>query len=87
MDELNSETVEKALEEGYALSEPLEAQTKAQLTQAAVVHFDETGVRAGGRLQWLHTACNELYTHLFVHEKRDEKALRSASSVLPGFKG
>ena len=85
--ELNSETVERTLEAGYALSEPLEDQTKAQLTQAAVVHFDETGVRAGRKLQWLHTACNDRYTHLFVHENRGEKALRSASSILPAFKG
>mgnify|MGYP000647073327 CR=1 FL=1 len=85
--ELNSETVERALEEGYELAAPLEAETKEQLTQAGVAHFDETGLRAGGRLQWLHTASNALYTHLFVHEKRGEEALRSESSILPAFTG
>ncbi len=85
--ELNSETVERALEEGCALAAPLEAETKDQLKQAGVVHFDETGLRVDGKLQWLHTASNALYTHLFVHQKRGEKALRSESSILPEFTG
>lgn len=85
--ELNSETIETALEQGCELAAPLEAESKAQLQQAKVVHFDETGLRIDGKLQWLHTACNELYTHLFVHEKRGEEALRSADSVLKDFCG
>lgn len=85
--ELNSETVETALQQGCDLAEPLEAETKMQLRQAKVAHFDETGLRVGGKLQWLHTACNDLYTHLFVHEKRGEKALRSEASVLKDFTG
>ncbi len=85
--ELNSETVETALEQGYELAEPLETETKAQLRQAKVAHFDETGLRIAGKLRWLHTASNDLYTHLFVHEKRGEKALRSEASVLKDFTG
>jgi transposase len=85
--ELNSETVERALEEGYELAALLEAETKEQLKQAEVAHFDETGLRAGGRLQWLHTASNAQYTHLFVHEKRGQEALCSESSILPEFTG
>lgn len=85
--ELNSETIETALEQGYELAEALEAETKAQLRQAKVAHFDETGLRISGKLQWLHTACNDLYTHLFVHEKRGEEALRSEASVLKDFTG
>nr|BAL56953.1 transposase [uncultured Chloroflexota bacterium] len=85
--ELNSETVEKALEEGYELAASLEAETKEQLKRAKVVHFDETGVRVGGRLQWLHTASNAWYTYLFVHERRGEQALRSDASVLKDFTG
>jgi transposase len=85
--ELNSKTVERALEEGYEMTAGVEAETKEQLKQARVAHFDETGMRVGGTLKWLHTASNALYTHLFVHEKRGEKALRSGDSVLPEFSG
>jgi transposase len=85
--ELNTETVETALEQGYELAEPLEAVVMAELKQARVAHFDETGLRIAGKLQWLHTASNTLYTHLFVHEKRGEEAMRSEASVLKDFSG
>lgn len=85
--ELNSETVEGALEQGYELAAPLEAATMEQLKGAKVVHFDETGLRVGGKLQWLHTASNALYTHLFVHPKRGKEALLSEASVLKDFSG
>jgi transposase len=85
--ELNSETVEMALMQGYELAEPLEAATMERLKGAQVAHFDETGLRIAGKLQWLHTVSNALYTHLFVHEKRGKDALRSAASVLKDFRG
>jgi len=85
--ELNSETVATALEQGYELAAPIEAATMEQLKQAGVVHFDETGVRVAGKLQWLHDASNAQYTHLFLHEKRGKEALHSAASVLKDFTG
>lgn len=85
--ELNSETVETALEQGYRLAAPLEETVREQLKQAKTVHFDETGLRVGGKLHWLHVACNERYTHLFVHERRGEAALRSPSSVMKDCQG
>lgn len=60
---------------------PIEAQIKARLKEARVCHFDETGVRVGGHLQWLHVASNEVATHLFVHPKRGQQALLSTQSV------
>ena len=83
----NSETVETALEQGYELAAAVEAATVEQLKRAKVAHFDETGLRVAGRLCWLHTASNSLYTHLFVHRKRGGEALRSAASVLKDFGG
>jgi len=85
--ELNSETVEAALEEGDALAAPVEAATIERLKQAEVAHFDATGLRVAGRLHWLHVASNSLYTHLFVHPKRGAEALRSDVSVLKDFHG
>lgn len=85
--ELNSETVERALEEGYTLSQPLAEAIKTELQQAPVVHVDETGIRVEGKLHWLHTASTPHYTHLFVHEKRGGKALNSPDAVLPHLRG
>jgi transposase len=85
--ELNSETIEQALEYGYELAAGLEATVVEHLRQARVVHFDETGVRVAGKLHWLHTAGNAFYTHLFVHAKRGKKALHSEASVLKDFVG
>lgn len=85
--ELNSETVETALEQGYMLAAPLEAAAMEQLKGAQVAHFDETGLRVAGKLQWLHTASNACYTHLFIHEKRGKDALRGEMSVLKDFRG
>jgi transposase len=84
---LNSETVETALEQGYELAAAVEAATVERLKRAEVAHFDETGLRVAGRLCWLHTASNSLYTHLFVHPRRGGEALRSAASVLKDFGG
>ena len=85
--ELNSETVETALEAGYELAAPVEAATIEQVKQAEVAHFDATGLRVAGRLHWLHVASNSLYTHLFVHPKRGAEALRSDVSVLKDVRG
>jgi len=86
-DELNSETVETALAEGDELARPLEASMVEQLQQAEGVQFDDTGLRMEGTLQWLDTASNAWDTHLFVHAKRGEAALRSEASVLKAFRG
>ena len=85
--ELNSGTIENALEKGYHLTAPLEAAVVDALKESKTAHFDETGLRVAGRLYWLHTAGNELYTHLFVHAKRGKTALESESSVLKDFTG
>ena len=84
---LNSATVETALDLGYDLSAPLEAVVKAALEAASVGHFDETGLRVAGKLHWMHTAGNADYTYLFIHARRGKNALLSEQSVLKDFRG
>ncbi len=84
---LNSETIESTLEQGYRLTASQEADVIAELKRAVAVNFDETGLRVAGKLHWLHTAGNEHYTYLFVHAKRGKKALQSEKSVLKDFTG
>jgi transposase len=85
--DLNSETIEKALERGYELSATLETGVKSALQDASVGHFDETGLRVAGKLYWMHTVGNDDYTHLFIHTNRGKKALLSEQSVLKDFRG
>ena len=85
--DLNSETVESTLEQGYCLTAPLETSLIEELKRATAVNFDETGLRVCGKLHWLHTAGNEHYTYLFVHAKRGKKALQSDKSLLKDFTG
>ena len=51
-----------------------------------VVHFDETGLQAAGKRQWVHTACTELFCFLFVNVSRGKKALQDLVSVLKDYK-
>jgi transposase len=52
-----------------------EEQIKQQLLASHVVHFDESGVRVNGKLNWLHTACTPELTFYFVHPKRGKDAM------------
>jgi transposase len=77
----NPATLATAQAVAYERLAPIEQQIKEQLIQAPVCHFDETGIRLGGKLHWLHVACTPQYTHLFVHPKRGQDALCCEQSV------
>ena len=84
---INESTVISANRQLYALLEQPEQDIKSALMASKVVHFDETGARTVGKLNWLHTASNVKYTYYFHHEKRGYPALIDTPSVLPNFKG
>jgi transposase len=85
--ELNSETVESAVAEGSKLAQEIEAKLKAKLSEAPMLHADETGIRVAGKLMWLHVVCAAGYIYMFVDTKRGAQAIMSANSVLKAYNG
>ncbi len=83
---INQATIVRANKKCYEKLEQSEKVIKQNLLQSIVSHFDETGLRVSGKLHWLHTCCNGLFTYLFVHAKRGMKALQDVDSLLPDFK-
>ena len=65
---------------------PVTEAIKKGVQRSRVAHFDETGLRVGGRLHWLHAASTTTLTHYFCHERRG-KAGTDAAGVLPNFVG
>jgi transposase len=66
--------------------EPSLEATQRQLIASPVVHFDESGLRVEGKLNWLHVASTERLTYYQVHPKRGQQGMR-AMGILPTFQG
>lgn len=79
-------TVLKACSQLAEKVTPATKAIKTQLQQAAVVHFDESGLRVKGKLHWLHGASTKELTHYTVHQKRGKVAMDEAD-ILPHFVG
>jgi hypothetical protein len=83
--------VEQLLEQVTAVTgrvKELEHQRALQagIRQAAVAHFDETGLNIGGTLHWLHVASTPHLTHYAWHQKRGAEAADEIG-ILSGFTG
>jgi len=58
-----------------------QVRTHLTLTDESV-HFDETGARVNGQLNWLHVASTERVTYYAIHPKRGGEAIESID-ILP----
>lgn len=65
---------------------PAVAQIEEALLAQAVVHFDETGLRHGKTLMWMHSASTARLTWYGAHPKRGKDAM-TAFNILPRFTG
>lgn len=79
-------TLQALVQRCAAALEPVEAQLKAALSRAAVLHQDETGVYVAGKRSWLHVSATDQLTHYQVHAKRGQEALETIG-ILSGFGG
>lgn len=72
--------------DAYDKLEEFDEIAKAKLRKSTRVHADETGININKEKFWLHTACNDKWTHFYPHEKRGSEAM-DAMGILPNFKG
>ena len=65
----------------FAQLDPFALALAHQLSQAAVAHLDESGLRVQGALHWLHVVCTQMLTFYGVHRKRGTEAMEALGIV------
>jgi len=80
--DVSTGTIMNAIVEFAKKCKELTAYIKDYLMKAAVKHADETGMRANGVLQWLHTVCNDRATFLYADAKRGFKAIENGEVLI-----
>jgi transposase len=79
-------SVHAAIAQAHAAVRPIVQALSESMLHAPVVHFDETGMRVGKKLHWMHSASTDTAVVYEVHARRGREALQ-AFNLLPRFKG
>ncbi len=66
--------------------ESSEEQIRQAILNSEVVHFDETGLRSEGKLNWLHTASTDRLTYYGLHARRGTEAMNTMG-ILENYAG
>ncbi len=83
--ELNEATIQEMLQRTSQVM-PME-EIKSEISEAQVIHVDETSIRENGIKKWLHTVSSKRWTYQFVHRQRGRAAMDDEKSVLPQYRG
>lgn len=78
-------TIQGAIKDQHVKLQASKLHIRQLAGQSPGVHFDETGQRVAGKLNWLHIASLENLTYLFAHQCRGSKALESNESALSSY--
>jgi transposase len=79
-------TISMHMQRAASILEPVEQQIKEALSQADLLHQDESGLYVAGQRWWIHVSATQALTHYAVHPKRGQEALQ-AIGILPKFGG
>lgn len=83
----NVSTIVKYNAKAYEKMEAVEMLIKKSILSSLVAHSDETGIRVGGKMFWLHVMSTCMFTYLFTHSKRGLEALKSELSLIKDYTG
>lgn len=83
---ISEATILSFCKEGYDKLAVFENVCKQLLTEADVMHGDESGGRCEKGLKWFHVTCTKLLTMFAFHNRRGKEAM-DAIGILPEFKG
>lgn len=84
--QISAATILNASKRIYNNLDHFEESLVSSLSNSNIVHADESGVRVGEKLNWLHSASTELLTFYGVHKKRGKEAMDNFN-ILPRFDG
>lgn len=72
---LSQGTLDNILGRGAAHLGDFDQAVRDALAASAVIHLDESGVRVGRDLHWVHVACTPMLTSYLIHPKRGREAM------------